>query len=466
MGRPAKGAVRWNPTTKVWEVRVSLKDGTRSKPIAMTGLPACVVTPADPPTGCACASCVGAEASGQRVSTRMRDGAAVEAATIETATEWYRLRYLPAHVALGNKIVGHLGSWTQYVVPFVGSKPLSEWSPEDVKKIRDNLTKLRLEGTIRAKRALNVWSEQIKAPLSHAFTDDDPAYKGIAVGSAKANPSLGIKPPVSREDLEADERERQPLEPAQFLQLVSCDHEAITLQWRRESAVKCYTGLRPAEIYGLKWPDVRLDAERVIIKVQRGRSMKNGAVIPLKNKQSRRDVPIHPELRPLLRVMREESSDRTGYVFPIPNDRVREVEKNPALARANLKLAGIDAPELTEGGEGLMAFDDRSWRTTFATWCAKAGIDSAWVDAWLGHKPKSTSAKHYVKDTPTFEEINMKAAPPGFVAPFPPLPAALLTRPDSSGGVLAFWSGDPEKMPGFLCEGRDLNPYRSYPAGT
>lgn len=81
MGRLARGSVRWNMTTKTWECRVTLADGKRSRPIAMTGLPACVVTPDAPPRGCACASCMLAGGHGRTVSDRLRSGAHIDTAS-------------------------------------------------------------------------------------------------------------------------------------------------------------------------------------------------------------------------------------------------------------------------------------------------------------------------------------------------------------------------------------------------
>lgn len=74
MGRPAKGTVDFNVAKKVWEVRVTLKDGTRTKPVAMPGLDPCTVCPDVPPKGCTCITCVMAEDAGQRVSERVREG--------------------------------------------------------------------------------------------------------------------------------------------------------------------------------------------------------------------------------------------------------------------------------------------------------------------------------------------------------------------------------------------------------
>lgn len=65
MGRPAKGSVAWNTRTSTWEVRVTLRDGERSKPVPMTGLAPCIVAPSEPTKGCACISCMAAYESGQ-----------------------------------------------------------------------------------------------------------------------------------------------------------------------------------------------------------------------------------------------------------------------------------------------------------------------------------------------------------------------------------------------------------------
>ena len=138
----------------------------------------------------------------------------------------------------------------------------------------------------------------------------------------------------------------------------------------------------------------------------------------------------------------------TGRVFPV--DRVRDVEARVAELRGHLRAAGIVRPELHFGTSTLRPFEVRSCRTTFATLCARSGFDSAWIDAWLGHAPKTTSAKHYVKGT--------GALAAGI---FPALPPDL-----SFGRVSAFRSNAVNDSASLQCEGRDLNPYRSYPAGT
>lgn len=55
------------------------------------------------------------------------------------------------------------------------------------------------------------------------------------------------------------------------------------------------------------------------------------------------------------------------------------------------------APSCAVGTSTLRPFDARSFRACFATWCAPSGFGSARIDAWLGHAPKTSAAKPYVK---------------------------------------------------------------------
>jgi len=415
-----------------------------------------------------------AEAEARRMagllSKRVRDAGCVPETTGETTNEWFG-RYVKVHASLGRGTAEHQGAWNRYVGPFIGTKTWGEVTADDIKAIRDNLTKLRLAGKISAKRALNVWGEQLKTPLSRAYSDDDPKYASVRVGPSTANPALNIRPPASAEDAEQDERARQALEPGEFLRLVSC--EAVPLEARRFYAFVTYTGLSPSEFYGLRCSDVRLDAERPHIMVQRGRDMKTGADKTTKTKQRNRKVPIHPELRPLLQVMLDEGEGPAAFLLPVTQG-IRMVERRVRDLREHLEAAGVDRPELLQGTDTLLAFDVRSFRTTFATWCAKAGYDSGWVRVWIGHKGQGVAERHYLKDVPSFEEVNLKPAPLGTVPPFPPLPESLTSDDGASVGPFASLGGaDKKGFGGVLvgktkthpfsgrnkCEGRELNPY-------
>lgn len=442
MGRSAKGSVRWNEARKAWIVRVTRADGSRA-PIAMTGLPPCAIAPTEPSRGCTCAPCVDALEKGRDVSDRMRGGGFVGADVVETASEWFK-RYVRLHGQLGNGIAQHPGDWRKHVEVVIGTKQMTEITIADVKEMRDRLTRARLAGRMRAKRAMNIWSTVVKAPFSRAWTDDDPKYSSVHVGPASGNPATGVRPPVSVSDRYEDERERQALEPEEATDLLAC--KAIPIPTRRLYAWSMLAGLRPSELYALTWADVRAKA----IKVRGSLNLKTDKAASTKTRASVRDVPIHPHLAPLVATMRGEATER---VFPL--ERVRDTEDHARVLREHLRLAGITRPELHEGTETLIAFDVRSFRTCFATWCARSRFDSAWIDVWLGHAPKTTAAKHYVKDTGELTAGVFPSLPPDLQNSGPSGPISAGGRPNAS-----------ELLKATMCEGRDLNPYRSYPTGT
>ena len=67
-------------------------------------------------------------------------------------------------------------------------------------------------------------------------------------------------------------------------------------------------------------------------------------------------------------------------------------------------------------------------------------------------EPKTTAAKHDVKDTGAMTAVA-----------FPALPTELVDRTREPGQAL----GQAARKCSILqCEGRELNPYRSYPTGT
>jgi integrase len=349
----------------------------------------------------------------------------------ELAEHWYD-RYVAVHQALNPKAENTSKRWRKWAGPFF-DKPIAKLTPDAVKAARDNLARAFRAGEISGKTANDVYSNLIVTPCSRAWTDDPRDYKEVHVGPARDNPALGIGSPVSSEDKEESERERQALEPVEFLALVSNEDRALAD--RQIDAVQAYSGLSPSEFYGLAPADIRLDAERPHFLLGRTLNLKSGKDDLTKNKQRNRRVPIHPELRPLMRILLDEVDDGAPYMFPLRA--VRDLDLGVAELREHLKGAGVTRDELLKGTKQLMPFDRRSFRTTFATWCSVAGYDSAWLRAWLGHKPATTAEKHYVKNTPDFEDVVLKAQRPGVVPPFPPLPACLLVRskPNAKGDL-------------------------------
>jgi len=447
MGRPATGSPRWNPTKKVWEARISITGQKNRKHVAMKHVPACKVAPASPPPKCPCTSCLLAKEVAQIVSDKARREGRVPEETAETANEWHE-RYLKLHGSFGNETRG-MGQWLRWCEP-LGTTPMAELRRDQVVAVRDAITVAVHRDEISPKRAANLWSELIKAPFSRAFSDDDPKYSTVRVGPANANPATGIKPPVSTKEKQEAAKERQCMMPRTFLLLM----QHAPVEWARLYAVMAFLYVRPEELYALRWSDVDWDGHE--IRVRRSMDLKSGEEKSTKTKAGRREVPIHPNLMPLLMQMRAEAGGteaKDKRIVPLATA-VRDVEKIPTMLRRHIEAtalaSGIDLDELVKGSEELMAFDARSWRTTGCSWHAMLGTDSYALARWAGHESPDITWGHYAKQGPDLRRRHGE--------PFPPLPERLLDPPRGFGGVSVFWSGNPEDSRGFQCEGGDLNP--------
>ena len=451
MARPATGNARWNPKEKCWEARVTI-NGKRESGF-MRDVPACVmvVTPKTPDPKCVCTSCRLAKDSARIISDKSRASGAVPEDTAETSNEWHG-RYLKVHKALGHETRG-MGSWDKWAGPIFGTTPMSRVTREQIIQMRDALGAARRgEDGLTAKRVGNLWSELVLAPFSRAFDDDPRDYREVRVGPAAANPASGVKPPVTKDDREEDKRERQHLYPREFAKLIRC--EAVPAEWRSLFVVATYLFLRPEELYGLRWGDIDWEAEEV--RVRCAFDPRKGEQKTTKNKGAIREVPIHPNLMPLLKAMRV-GKEASARVVPLAT-KTRNTDRIPRMVRRYLKVAGIERTELLDGTNERVPFDFRSFRTTGCTWHAMLGTDSFVLARWAGHSSPDVTWGSYVKSGPDLRKR--------YGDPFPALPEDLFQPPSSSGGVLVFWSGGASSSASLQCEGGDLNPYRIYPTGT
>jgi hypothetical protein len=194
MGRPAKGAVRWNAVKAVWEVRVTLKDGTRSKPAAMTGLAACLLAPASPQAACTCASCRSANEHGLRVSERMREGAAVETVTEETVNEWFDRYYAwrKGRPRGAESVDDSKGRFKKWISRRIGTLPMVSVTREVLEDLVAFLDEQANDEIIAPKTAQNIWGE-VAAAFNVATHGKDKSLRVLEV-----NPAEQCRPPRRR----------------------------------------------------------------------------------------------------------------------------------------------------------------------------------------------------------------------------------------------------------------------------
>ncbi len=414
MARPATGSVRWDPTRAAWVVRVTMADGTRSKPIAMTGLPPCEVVPTNPPKECECRPCQSAESAGQDVSRRMRSGAHVDSSTSLTLNEFTK-RWLDERERRGLASVNDSRiRLTRYVLESLGTKPIADITRADLKALVHRLDE-RVRASSRGeladgrrirfswKTAVHTWGDVTKL-FSDAVDSKDPTLCIL-----KENPAIGVRGPDKGKN-----RIKQYLWPAEALALMSCAD--VPLAFRRFYAVSTYLYGRPEEIEALEWSDVDLDHGLVTIhraiERARHRGKMKGETKETKTDGSMRTVPIDPNLLPLLETMHDEAGGE-GRLFPKPPTE----DKLARALRRYLQLAGVDRPAL------FINDSTRQWinwyhatRATGLTWEAVRGTDPLKIMQRGGHRHFSTT-QIYVREAENLRGRTGDA--------FPPLPPEL-----------------------------------------
>jgi integrase len=130
-----------------------------------------------------------------------------------------------------------------------------------------------------------------------------------------------------------------------------------------------------------------------LIHVSKAYDERSGEVKAPKTPNGIRDVPIHPNLAPLLARLRLGKKAEAPVV---PLLATLSKERYPINVRRHLAMAEVNRPRLTENTATTMHIGFRSWRDTGITWLALAGVDVAKMQRRAGHD-HITTTMGYVK---------------------------------------------------------------------
>lgn len=301
-------------------------------------------------------------------------------------------------------------TWKVWLADRIGALPVAKVTRDDIERVRDALDEAialhkRTEGKegIGPKRARNVW------------TVVTTTFKAACMAKRRDlrlradNPCAGVLPPERGES-----RRRAFIYPVEASALFAC--AKVPLEWRELYAVACFLFLRPGELRALTAGDIDLDA--AVVHITKAWDERAREVKAPKTRNGVRDVPIHPNLLPLLRRL-VDGREASAALFPIM---AKWSEDMRALkTREHLAVANVKRPRLTENTATTMHVGFRSWRDTGVTWMALAGVDVAKMQRRAGHDHVTTTMG-YVKQA---EDVTGSIG-----EPFPPLPAALVAGTD------------------------------------
>ena len=298
-------------------------------------------------------------------------------------------------------------TWKVWLADRLGHLPIAKVTRDDVEGVRDALDEAialhkRTEGKegVGPKRARNVWTvvtTTFKAAMQAKRRD---------LRVREDNPCLGVLPPER-----GDSRRRAFVYPVEVTRLLEC--RDVPLEWREAYALACYLYLRPGELRALMVGDVDLDAS--LVHVTKAYDEREGETKAPKTRNGVRDVPIHPNLLPLLRRLCTGRED-AAPLLPILSS---WCENQRAMkTREHLALAKVTRKRLTENTATTMGVNFRSWRDTGVTWLALAGLDVAKMQRRAGHERIETTMGYVKQAEDTTGTIG---------EPFPPLPVCLVT---------------------------------------
>lgn len=295
----------------------------------------------------------------------------------ETCNDYFS-RLAKARTAEGIKSVPKDGYvWGKWISRHIGMRPIAEVTRDEIEDVRNALdTQVkrylateRAEG-LSGKTAEMVWSI-VRTTFKATVSSRDRALR-----VRDDDPSVGHKPPLATPD-----RAKTFLHPVEVLKLLAS--KDVPREWRETYAVATYTYVRPEELEAITWRDVDFTAKTISVSKATDARTHTPKALP-KTKSAVRDVPIEPNLMPLLKMMHERRSSDDAPIVPVLRtltDRYRAKK-----LRAHLKLAKVTRPRLTADTLTLRPVDFRSCRDTGITWLALSGLSLSAMQRRCGHK--------------------------------------------------------------------------------
>jgi integrase len=326
----------------------------------------------------------------------------------ETCDGWHE-RYLAYCKERGVTTTGDKGyRWGKWVSPRIGDKLIAIVSREEIEAIRNELDAAIVEGRLAWKTAANVWGE-LSVSFGEACSSKRPDLR-----VRNDDPTTGVQPPETG----ADKSKVYPY-PSEFLAVMNASEDQVPRPWKELHAVAAYTFLRPGELYVLEWSEVDLEDE--IIHVTRAWDYKGKKIKATKTWETR-EVPIHPNLLPLLKRMHKRAAGK-GLVAPAISE--ANDDEMGEITRKHFELANCKRARLYARGSSQRRVQFRSWRDAGITWSIVEGVDVLKVQRRAGHKLIATTQRYII------EAENRGAT---FGTPFPTLPPSLLGEPRGPGG--------------------------------
>lgn len=277
------------------------------------------------------------------------------------ANQWFRHAKVGYRESHRKTVRTHLDI---HLVPFFRKKPVDHIKKADVLTLRSHLAELPGRNGTMSASAIN----HILSSLNQIMTEAAERYEF-------ANPCNGVK------RLRVPRTQVYPFDMDEVRLIL--DH--VRPDFRDYYAVRFFTGMRTAEIHGLKWKHIDLDRREILIR----ETLVNGRTESTKTDGSEREIHIsEPAYRALAR-QKKATVSLSEYVFcarngsPLSNNNVTKRVWYPLLRHLGLKKR-------------------RAYQTrhTAATLWLAAGENPEWIARQMGHTSTEMLFRVYSRYVP------------------------------------------------------------------
>jgi integrase len=160
--------------------------------------------------------------------------------------------------------------------------------------------------------------------------------------------------------------------------LTACDQP-----WRDAATVMLGTGMRPGEVFALRWEHILMSKQTAMLQITQG-----------KTKAARRVLPMMPIVRDALEArFTAQESPKDGWVFP-SGSASGHLERDSAKNCHGRALAAIATAHKADKGPDLKPFPPYVLRHTALTWLGESGCDVFTLARIAGHSNISITQRY------------------------------------------------------------------------
>lgn len=259
----------------------------------------------------------------------------------------------------------------RFVVPYLGSRTLSQITPREVAAFVRWLGSEREQGKQFSPATIQNIVKPLRACLRTAVEE----------GLLRTNPARDVQLPRPEHIQDEDDEEVRPLSREQLAQLL------LVIDPRHRLFIKflASTGLRISEGVAVQWRHLTLDGSGPHVRVRR--ALVRGREQPPKTKYGRRDVPLSTALVSDLR-SQHKLTEWPGGKDPVFPSRV-----GTSLNPSNLRRRVL-GPAMEEIDASWASF--HTLRHTCASLLFSRGANAVQVQRWLGHHSAAFTLARYI----------------------------------------------------------------------